>query len=218
MAFNNSFTAVTGATYTAAQYNTHTRDNFAAVWVYTTAGDISYATSATTLARLGIGTEYYVLRSASGIPAWDRVLQFAKVYKSTTQNFSNGSAADIAWNAEETDPYGWHDNSTNNTRITVGANGWYKPTVGIHWTKDSGGDETIFHMTVKIQLNGSDTANQIIFPGTKNILAKRFTFGGIPVQMTAGQYLTVNFSQDSGGTGTLYDNATRNTFTVERVG
>jgi hypothetical protein len=70
MAFNNSFTAVTGATYTAAQYNTHVRDNFTAVWVYTTAGDIAYATGATTLARLAIGSSGYLLSVASGAPAW----------------------------------------------------------------------------------------------------------------------------------------------------
>ena len=52
MAFNNGFTAVTGATYTAAQYNTYVRDNFTALWPYTTAGDMMYATSATASARL----------------------------------------------------------------------------------------------------------------------------------------------------------------------
>lgn len=70
MAFNNSFTAVTGATYTAAQYNTHVRDNFTAIWVYTTAGDISYATSATTLQRLGIGAVGSVLGSSGSAPRW----------------------------------------------------------------------------------------------------------------------------------------------------
>lgn len=70
MAFNNSFTAVTGATYTAAQYNTHTRDNFSAIWAYTTAGDIVYATSSTALARLGIGTAGYILGSSGSAPLW----------------------------------------------------------------------------------------------------------------------------------------------------
>lgn len=71
MSFNNSFTAVTGATYTAAQYNTHVRDNLTAIWVYTTQGDIAYASSATALARLGIGANNTtVLMPASGIPSW----------------------------------------------------------------------------------------------------------------------------------------------------
>lgn len=71
MAFNNSFTAVVGATYTAAQYNTHVRDNFTALWVYTTAGDIVYATSATALARLGKPSVDSVLKNtSSGVPSW----------------------------------------------------------------------------------------------------------------------------------------------------
>lgn len=71
MAFNNSFTAVVGATYTAAQYNTHVRDNFSAIWVYTTAGDIVYATSSTALARLGKPSVDSVLSMGnSGVPSW----------------------------------------------------------------------------------------------------------------------------------------------------
>lgn len=70
MSFNNSFTAVTGATYTAAQYNTHVRDNFTAIWVYTTAGDMAYATSGTSLARFGIGAADTVIQSNGSVPSW----------------------------------------------------------------------------------------------------------------------------------------------------
>lgn len=65
MAFDNNFTAVTGATYTAAQYNTHTRDNFTAIWVYTTAGDIAYASSASALARLALTVGGLLMGGAS---------------------------------------------------------------------------------------------------------------------------------------------------------
>jgi len=79
MAFNNSFTAVTGATYTAAQYNTHVRDNLTAIWVYTTAGDIAYATSATALVRLGIGASNTVLGSSGSAPQWTHTPPIAGV-------------------------------------------------------------------------------------------------------------------------------------------
>lgn len=69
MAFNNSFTAVTGATFTAAQYNTYVRDNFTAMWVYTTAGDIVYATSSTALNRLALSVGG-VLYGGASAPAW----------------------------------------------------------------------------------------------------------------------------------------------------
>lgn len=104
MSFNNSFTAVTGATYTAAQYNTHTRDNLTAIWVYTTAGDIAYATGATSLARLGIGANTTtVLMPASGVPSWSHSPQIkgvlhaeANVYFSNLgQSSSSSSYVDV---------------------------------------------------------------------------------------------------------------------------
>lgn len=70
MAFNNTFTAVVGATYTAAQYNTYVRDNFTAIWVGTTAGDMNYYTSATAKARLAIGTAGQILMSTGSAPSW----------------------------------------------------------------------------------------------------------------------------------------------------
>lgn len=70
MAFNNSFTAVTGATYTAAQYNTHVRDNLTAIWVGTTAGDMDYYTSATAKNRLAIGGAGAILTSNGSAPTW----------------------------------------------------------------------------------------------------------------------------------------------------
>lgn len=70
MAFNNGFTAVTGATYTAAQYNTYVRDNFSAIWVGTTAGDLNYYSSATAKSRLAIGAANYILTSSGTAPQW----------------------------------------------------------------------------------------------------------------------------------------------------
>lgn len=70
MAFNNSFTAVVGATYTAAQYNTYVRDNFTAIWVGTTAGDMDYYTSATAKSRLAIGANGAIMKSTGSAPAW----------------------------------------------------------------------------------------------------------------------------------------------------
>lgn len=93
MAFNNSFTAVTGATYTAAQYNTHTRDNLTAIWVYTTAGDISYASSATTLARLAIGANGSYLESTGSAPQWTKFYRYMPFLLNTTVALGAGDDA-----------------------------------------------------------------------------------------------------------------------------
>lgn len=79
MAFNNSFTAVTGATYTAAQYNTHVRDNLSAIWVGTGVGDMDYYTSSTTKARLAAPSAGSMLLHTGSAPAWvsgTRYMQF----------------------------------------------------------------------------------------------------------------------------------------------
>lgn len=236
MAFDNNFTAVTGATYTAAQYNTHTRDNLTAIWVYTTSGDMSYATSSTTLARLGIGStgaimrvsagapswlavgnNYEVLKTASGVPAWSPFLQYATVYRASNLAFSSGSGATIGWTAETADAQGWHDNSTNNTRITVTDAGLYVPFVSIYFNRDSGGSGT-FEMSAKVQLNGVDTANKITTFNETTLTTKQFTFGGVPVSATAAQYFSVFFIQESGGSGNLISGPTTNTFSLLRIG
>jgi hypothetical protein len=56
MAFTTPRTWTYGETVTEAQFNEQIRDNFNAVWVGTTAGDIDYYTSNTTKARLAGGT------------------------------------------------------------------------------------------------------------------------------------------------------------------
>lgn len=71
MAFTTPRTWTYGETVTEAQFNEQLRDNFNAVWVGTTAGDIDYYTSSTTKARLGIGNVGDVLTVGSGtVPTW----------------------------------------------------------------------------------------------------------------------------------------------------
>lgn len=72
MAYSVHPTVITGQTWTASNQNTFVRDNFAALWPYTAAGDLAYANAPNTLARLGKGTAFQVLRMNSGAtaPEW----------------------------------------------------------------------------------------------------------------------------------------------------
>lgn len=99
----------------------------------------------------------------------------AKVRKSadqTTANYS-GAGAIIAFNAEDYDIGGWHDNVTNNTRFTVPA-GVTKVgiTVAIYATLVSASTSTSFYVRKNgvvtpnnaIALNGGDNgANTVIY-------------------------------------------------------
>lgn len=80
MSFNNSYTAVTGATYQASDYNTHTKGNFTSIWVGTTAGDLDYYTSSTSKARLALVTGGLLYGGASA-PAYLAPSTAGKVLK-----------------------------------------------------------------------------------------------------------------------------------------
>lgn len=69
MSFDNTYTAVTGATYQASDYNTHTKGNFTAVWVGTTVGDMDYYTSASSKNRIALVTGGLLFGGAIA-PTW----------------------------------------------------------------------------------------------------------------------------------------------------
>lgn len=136
MAFNNAFTAVVGATYTAAQYNTHVRDNFTAIWVYTSAGDIVYATSATALARLAKGTAYQHLRMNSGAtaPEWGGYIA-GKASRTSNQSIPDVTLTNVQFSAAAFSRLvTW--SSGDNTKLTIGATGLY--VYGFTYTFDGG--------------------------------------------------------------------------------
>jgi hypothetical protein len=92
----------------------------------TTAGDIIYR-NATVPVRLGIGTANQVLAVNSGAtaPEW-KTLSTTPTFvgvNATRTNVSTAITANtgllIAFTTEEFDSNGFHDNSTNNTRLTI---------------------------------------------------------------------------------------------------
>lgn len=88
-------TVANGDSWSAAQQNTYLRDNFEAVWPYTTAGDLAYASAANQLSRLGIGAAYNVLRVNAGgtAPEWGKApFVTASLYNAT--DYSNNSTTE----------------------------------------------------------------------------------------------------------------------------
>jgi hypothetical protein len=115
MSFTAPFTATTGAVYTAAQFNTYTRDNFNALWVGTTAGDIDYYTSASAKNRLA-NVAGGVLTGGASAPAW-----LAK--PASADSFLKGtSAGSISWRALTGMPHTIHDWDSVEKSTTFGTN------------------------------------------------------------------------------------------------
>lgn len=200
MAFTSPMTAVTGATFTAAQFNTHVRDNENAIWVVTTAGDIQYATGATTQTRLAIGTAYQFLQVNAGAtaPAWGG-LQWAQIYNSGTQNVNTASATALSFDAETSDVPGWHAGGAP-TRMTIGVTGYYQ--AGVSFAYGTTGGSGTYWDAVQLYRNGSVVMEDRRYQ-ERSVVAKWFSVVFAPFQVSATEYLEIYLEQNSGATATV---------------
>lgn len=94
MSYTAHPTVVTGQTWTAANQNTYVRDNLAALWVFTTAGDLIYATSSSVAARLAppAGGGYYLGHTGSA-PQWVQFLRYITALLNTSAPLTVGDNA-----------------------------------------------------------------------------------------------------------------------------
>ena len=164
---------------------------------YTT-GDLLYASGTNTLAKRAIGSTGNVLTVSGGIPTWAAPAagSFAgcSLSKSAAQSISNATWTAISWNLENYDTDAFHDNSTNNTRITIpaGKGGKYLIASNLYNPSNSTGSRLI-----KIQKNGADIAYgdwQRANSGhsTSTIFSQ-------VLALAVADYIEVNLYQDSGG-------------------
>jgi hypothetical protein len=125
----------------------------------TTTGDTIYSSSGSTPARLGIGTAGQVLQVNSGATAPEWATPAAGGFvgcvltKTANQSINNLSITAITWDSELKDTNGFHDNSTNNTRITIpsGKGGLYLITGQVSYAANATG-----YRVGTIKKNGSD--------------------------------------------------------------
>lgn len=160
MSFDNSYTAVTGATYQAADYNTYVKNNLNALWVGTTGGDMEYYTSATVKARLAKGTALQILRMNAGATAPEWAPAVNGLHAVAAADYNNA-------------PY-WQTSSTSYSDIT-------NATVNITTTKTC----TIVmfaHGSIAIQNINYRAYVQAVISGTGS------GDGGAPFQALAGYF------------------------------
>jgi len=137
----------------------------------TTTGDIIYASAANTPARLGIGSANQVLTVSGGIPSWATPSSPAYVgvnaagqQQTTLVNGATSYALNM--NVENFDTDSFHDNSTNNTRITIPSGKGGKYLVTCRLTVDAA-TGSVGYVNAFLRKNGSGTYN---FVGTNEYI------------------------------------------------
>jgi len=163
----------------------------------TTTGDIIYSSSGSTPARLGIGTTGQVVTVASGLPAWATPATGSFVGCSVTRTntstvITNATNYMVAFNTENYDTDAFHDNTTNNSRITIptGKGGKYYVNTQFNNALGSIGAYAI----IRIYLNGAQIAQGyregfvINGPGSSGNASSVLT-------LAAGDYIEMGYQQ-----------------------
>jgi len=161
------------------------------------AGDLVYGTGADTFTKLPLGTAGQVLKVNSGAtaPEWGAAAAAAtfvgcRLTKSADQTISNATNTAITFNGEDFDTDGFHNNVTNNSRITIpsGKDGKYLFTVSGYWADNATGTRT----TV-LYKNGSIIAKA-------RCIWRREGLGlSAVLSLVATDYIELFVYQDSGG-------------------
>lgn len=186
-------------------------------------GDLISATAADTPARLGVGTNGQVLTAdstaATGLK-WSTIATgstFAgcRLWKDNTQALADDTNTIVTWNQESFDTDAYHDNSTNNSRITIpsGKAGKYLFTCILSLQSSTAGTRFI-----RLRKNGTNIANF----GTRanNATGYPQNYVGITSVENAsvGDYFEIQTWQNSGEPQGLENGETQCIFSAAYLG
>lgn len=115
------------------------------------------------------------------------------VYITAVQSIPNAVATAVAYTSERYDTHGFHDNATNNSRLTIpaGMGGLYLATVGGEFATNATGQRA-----VHFRLNGS-AGYEAINTVLGSTITQRFSLSHV-LPMVDGDYLEMLAYQDSG--------------------
>jgi hypothetical protein len=123
----------------------------------------------------------------------------AKATRSAAYNVPNAADTALPWDIEEFDSHGFHDNVTQNTRLTVpaGFEGYYH--VGACWSSTAPSVDQRRHI-LTIKKNGTTLKGMASEHSTSGSQAYSGPMASGSVYLAAGDYVEAFAYQDSGGT------------------
>jgi hypothetical protein len=185
-------------------------------------GDLVVGTGADTFSRLAVGTNTYVLTAdsaeATGLkwvaPSGGSTFVGVQVTKTANTSVGAGANAQIPWDSEAFDTNGFHDNVTNNARLTVpsGQGGYYTVYFAMQWASSS----TVARRIVAIYKNGNASTGTFI----NNFETSSINFPSCAMSFTinlaAADWLEIDAYQ---GTASALDFRSSNAiFGMEKIG
>lgn len=127
--------------------------------------------------------------------------------QSSATSLSTGTWTTIAFNTEAWDDLGWHDNTTNNSRITVSVTGRYRIIATIAVASADNG-----HFNMAIAVDGTRVRYEMKNFGSSPPDPKASAMA-VVMPLTAGQYVELHGYQT--GTGSTNTTTARTTLSVE---
>jgi len=164
-------------------------------------GDLVPGTGADTFARLAVGANDTVLTADSAAATgmkWATVASGATfsgavVTQTSAQTIANGTSTTINFNNEILDVGGYHDNSTNNSRLTIpsGKTGYVLVYGKVNMTANATGASEAFIMKNGGAISGNTYKNTATFYASPQVT--------IISACVPGDYFEIGMYQDSGG-------------------
>ena len=137
----------------------------------------------------------------------------AHVYEGAGASISTGVNTTIAWTAETLDTGSFHDNSTNNSRLTITDAGYYRLYCAVQFVA---GAVTDVVAIMEIRKNGSLTVAAVDHHHTGNSTDQTFQIGTI-VLAAATDYYEVRILQASGNSWTMRAPTEQSYFEIEKL-